>query len=189
MPVTDKTHATSVSQGVRYGVVGGIVGSIAMAMYAMIISSSDKHTGFFTPLYHIASAFISPNAMMTSMTEAMHGNQSYFNLGSAIVGAIVHMMTGAIAGAIFGAVAARIASSRIVTILAGAVFGLLVLVVNSFIGLPIVSHLFDGGQPISHMAKIVGWGHFTIEHLIFGLVLGLIVATKSVTTAKAHAHS
>jgi len=183
MSAIEKTRSTSVKRGVTVGVVGGVVGSIAMAMYAMIISA-EKHTGFFTPLYHIASTFISPNAMMTSMGAAMHGNAAYFTIAPAIVGAIVHMMTGAISGAIFGALATRLASTRIVTVVAGMAFGLFVLVVNSFVGLPIAARLFGGGQPIANMAKIVGWGHFTIEHLIFGLVLGLIVSTKSSATTK-----
>ena len=92
--------------------------------------------------------------------------------------------SGAIAGAIFGVLATRLASTRIVTVAVGMAFGLFVLVVNSFVGLPIAARLFGGGQPIANMAKIVGWGHFTIEHLIFGLVLGLIVSTKSSATTK-----
>jgi len=186
MTTTGNLRATSVSRGVKVGVVGGLVGSVAMAMYAMIISASVKHTGFFTPLYHIASAFISPKAMMTSMGNAMNGSSSYFDLGPAIVGAIVHMMTGAIAGGIFGALIARLGSTRAVTVVAGAMFGLVVLVVNSFIGLPIASRLFGGGQPISHMAKIVGWGHFTVEHLIFGMMLGIVVAFASTKPSQTH---
>jgi hypothetical protein len=178
MSVTEKSQTVSISRAIRVGVYGGVIGSLAMAMYAMIISNSVKHTGFFTPLYHIASSFISPNAMMTSMGQAMQGNSGYFALGPAVVGVIVHMMTGAIAGAIFGIIIAQVHASRAVTVVAGTMFGLLVMVVNSFIGLPIASHLFGGGKPISDMAKIVGWGHFTVEHIIFGMMLGIIVAAK-----------
>jgi hypothetical protein len=149
-----------------------------MAMYAMVVSNNVRHTGFFTPLYHIASAFISPNAMMTSMTQSMHGNSGYFDLGPAVVGAMVHMMTGAMAGAIFAVVIARLHTSRVVVIAAGAGFGLVVLLANSLIALPIIAHVFGGGDPIAHMAKIVGWAHFTIEHVLFGLALGLFVSEK-----------
>lgn len=178
MSVAEKNQTVSISRAITVGVYGGVIGSLAMAMYAMIISNSVKHTGFFTPLYHIASAFISPNSMMTSMGQAMHGNSGYFALGPAVVGAIVHMMTGAIAGAIFGIIIAQVHASSAVTVVAGTMFGLLVMVVNSFIGLPIAAHLFGGGRPISHMATIVGWGHFTVEHAIFGMMLGIIVAAK-----------
>jgi hypothetical protein len=178
MSVIEKSRTVSINRAITVGVSGGVIGSLAMAMYAMIISDFVKHTGFFTPLYHIASSFISPNAMMTSMGQAMHGNSGYFALGPAVVGAIVHMMTGAIFGAIFGIIIARIHASRAVTVVAGTMFGLLVMVVNSFIGLPIAARLFGGGRPISHMATIVGWGHFTVEHIIFGMMLGIIVAAK-----------
>ena len=182
MTATD-TRSTSLKRGITVGAIGGVIGSLAMAMYAMI-TSAYQPTGFFTPLYHIAAVFLSPKAMTTSMGDAMQGRIAYFTITPAIVGAIVHMMTGATVGAIFGALATRFAPSRIVTVVAGMGFGLLVMVVNSFVGLPVAARLFGGGKPIADMAKIVGWGHFTIEHLIFGLVLGLIVATKSSATTK-----
>ena len=64
------------------------------------------------------------------------------------------MMTGAIAGAIFVLLISKTQASRAITIVAGMMFGLLALVVNDFIGLPIVSHIFGGGKPISDMAKL-----------------------------------
>jgi hypothetical protein len=184
MSKPETVNSTSVSRAISVGVFGGVIGALAMAMYAMIISNSVKHTGFFTPLYHIASSIISGKAMMTSMTEAMHGSSFYFDFGPAVVGAIVHMMTGAIAGAIFAVILSKFRASRAVTVVAGMMFGLFVLAVNGFVGLPIVSHLFGGGKPISDMAKIVGWGHFTVEHLIFGMMLGIIVAAKSGHSSK-----
>ncbi len=166
MTKSETVNTRSISRAISAGVLGGVVGSIAMAMYAMIISSV-KDIGFFTPLYHIASTFISQNAMMTSMAQDMEqGSSGYFDLGPAAVGVIVHMMTGAIAGAVFGAIISKIHASRAVTVVAGTMFGLLVMVVNGFIGLPIVSNLFGGGEPISDMAKMVGWGHFTVQHEI-----------------------
>jgi hypothetical protein len=178
MSKTETTNSTSVSRAIAVGAFGGVIGSLAMAMYAMIISNSVKHTGFFTPLYHIASSFISGKAMMTSMTQVMHGSNFYFDFGPAVVGAIVHMMTGAIAGAIFGFLISKTQASRAITVVAGTMFGLVVLIVNGVVGLPIAARLFGGGKPISDMAKIVGWGHFTVEHVIFGMMLGIIVAAK-----------
>ncbi|HUW78689.1 MAG TPA: hypothetical protein VMV52_08085 [Candidatus Nanopelagicaceae bacterium] len=182
MSVIEKARTQSLGSALRVGVVGGIAGSLAMAMYAMVVSGSVKHTGFFTPLYHIASALISPNAMMTSMTDAMHGNSAYFVLAPALVGAMIHMMTGAMAGAVFGVVMSKVAATRSLTLVYGAGFGLVVLIMNAFIGLPIIAHLFGGGQPISQMAKVVGWGHFSVEHLLFGLGLGFVVSRSSVNS-------
>jgi hypothetical protein len=45
---------------VTVGAVGGALGAIVMAMYAMIAAATYQHTGFFTPLYHIASPIIQP---------------------------------------------------------------------------------------------------------------------------------
>jgi hypothetical protein len=178
MSRTDAVGSTSVSRAISVGITGGVIGSLAMAMYAMIISGSVKHAGYFTPIYHIASSVISGKAMTTSLWGPIHGHSLYFDLGPAIVGAIVHMTVGAICGAIFGIIISKIHASRAVTIVAGTMFGMLVLVVNGFIGLPIASHVFGGGKPISDMANIVGWGHFTVEHVIFGTVLGIFVAAK-----------
>ena len=178
MSKTETVISTSVRRAIFVGAAGGVIGSLAMAMYAMIISNSVKHTGFFTPLYHIASSFISGKAMMTSMTNGMHGSSYYFEFGPAVVGAVVHMMTGAIFGAIFGVIISKTHATRAITVVAGTMFGLVVLVVNGVVGLPIAARLFGGGKPISDMAKIVGWGHFTVEHVIFGMMLGIIVALK-----------
>ncbi len=184
MSRTETVDSTSLSRAISVGVFGGVIGSLAMAMYAMIISNSVKHTGFFTPLYHIASSFISGKAMMTSMTQGMHGNNFYFTFGPAVVGAVVHMMTGAIAGAIFAVIVSKGHLSRSLTVVAGTMFGLLVLVVNGVVGLPIAAHVFGGGKPISDMAKIVGCGHFTVEHVIFGMMLGIVVAAKLRNSSK-----
>lgn len=174
--VEDRT--TAVKRGIKVGVVGGVLGAAAMAMYAMVVSAVVKDVGFFTPLYHIASSVIAPKAMMTSMAEAGEGNSTYFTAGAGVVGLVVHMMVGAGAGAIFGAVVGWFRPGRALTVVAGAVYGLLVMVGNAFVGLPIAADLFGGGEPVAEMATMVGWGTFTIEHLIFGLVLGAAVAAK-----------
>ncbi len=176
MSTATERHRAALQRGATVGVVGGIVAAAVMAMYAMVVSAAVKDVGFFTPMYHIASSFISPKAMMTSMAAAGHGDSAYFTAGSAIVGLIVHMMTGAIAGGVFGALVAWFRPARTVTIAAGAAYGLLVMLFNSFVGLPIVAALFGGGKPISDMPAMVGWGTFTVEHLLFGLVLGAVVA-------------
>ena len=86
---------------VRLAILGagtGAAASLAMAMYAMV-AAWDKDIGFFTPLYHIASLFISQDAMMASMNGAITGSAFHFEFGPAALGAMVHMMTGAMYGA------------------------------------------------------------------------------------------
>lgn len=169
------------------GMIAGMIGAMGMAMYAMIASITYHHVGFFTPLYHIASSFISPTAFMTSMQQAMAGHNFSFAAGPAIVGMIVHLAIGAAAGAVFAVIAGllrpRLAGAALVA--AGMAYSLVVLGVNAVIGLPAAAHLFGGGNRISTMPSMVGWWTFTIEHLIFGMILAaaLWVGTRSTTAA------
>ncbi len=174
MKTQSNNRNSSTSFAIQIGVTSGIVGSLAMAMYAMVISYAVKDSGFFTPLYHIASSITSPTAMMDSISSAMTGSDFYFAGGSAIVGALVHMMTGTIAGIIFVLIARSTSIRGLSAVIAGAMFGILLMAINGLIGLPIMSYLFGGGEPISDMASIVGWGHFTIQHLLYGMMLGLV---------------
>lgn len=105
------------------------------------------------------------------MANAADGDSTYFTTGPALVGLVVHMMIGATA-------AGFVRPARPLTILAGVVFGLLVMVGNALVVLPVVANLFGGGEAISDMPTMVGWGTFTVEHVLFGLVLGAIVAAR-----------
>jgi hypothetical protein len=52
------------------------------------------------------------------------------------------------------------------------------MIVDSFVVLPIAASLFGGGTPISDMPQMVGWATFTIEHAIYGFVVGLWPALR-----------
>jgi hypothetical protein len=47
----------------------------------MVAAATYQESGFFTPLYHIASTFIEPTAMETSMQRAMEGDLYYLSAG------------------------------------------------------------------------------------------------------------
>ncbi|MDQ3954012.1 MAG: hypothetical protein M3285_00485 [Actinomycetota bacterium] len=158
---------------VRTGALWGIVAAAVMAMYAMVAGATYLDSGFFTPLYHIASSVIEPNAMMTSMQNAMEDRTSFhFALGPAVVGMVIHFVTGSIYGVVFALVARALRLSGGAAVAAGAGFGIGVLLFSSFVGLPVAAALFDGGDPIADMPEMVGWTTFTIEHVMFGAVLG-----------------
>lgn len=157
------------------GAAAGLVAAIAMGIYAMLASLS-KDTGFFTPMYHIASSISFPTAMMHSMKAAGAGDGTFFDAGSAVLGAVIHMMVGAVAGVVFVALVSLRPISRLGTVAAGIVFGLVVMAVNSLVVLPVTAAVLGGGDPIAHMGRVAGWTTFTIEHVIYGLVLGVIVA-------------
>jgi uncharacterized membrane protein YagU involved in acid resistance len=154
------------------GVVVGAVAAMAMAAFAMIDSATGKDAGFWTPLYHIAAPWIGGDEMKTSMDRAMNGEQ-FFTFGPAAAGLATHLAVGAVFGALFGLLARPLGLHGAVALPAGIAYGLAVMVVMGFVGLPIVAEVIGGGEPVSDMAMMVGWGTFAIEHSIYGVVLGL----------------
>ncbi|MPZ61197.1 MAG: hypothetical protein GEU93_07850 [Propionibacteriales bacterium] len=152
-----------------------------MAMYAMIAGVTYQDTGFFTPLYHIASLWAAPDSMMTSMEAGMAGDMFTFTFGPAVLGAVIHMMTGAMYGALFGVIAALTHVRGAVLVLGGLVWGAVVFAFSAWIGLPVAAAIFGSGDPISNMASMAGWGTFLTEHLIFGVVLGLLLLGRRVS--------
>jgi hypothetical protein len=156
--------------------IGALIGAgaaIAMAMFAMIAAATYQGTGFFTPIYHIASSVLDASEMMRSMQAAAGGDAFVFSAGPAVVGFALHLLTGAFWGAIFGLIVSTARLRGVVGLIVGIVYGLLVMLFMAVIGLPIVAAVFGGGEPISDMPRLAGWGTFTIEHAIYGAVLGL----------------
>jgi hypothetical protein len=165
-------------RAVLIGAAAGVLASLVMAAYAMIAAWA-KGTGFFTPLYHIASLLIAPNAMMASMQDAQAGAAFHFALGPTAAGAVIHMATGAVYGAIFAVVVTRFAIRAALVVAAGVVWGALVFAFSTWIGLPAAAAILGAGDPIRNMAQMAGYGTFIIEHLVYGLVLGALVALWS----------
>jgi hypothetical protein len=159
------------------GAISGMVAAMAMAMFAMIASVTYQHRGFFTPLFHISALVGSPDAMMTSVSQAMAGHHFWFTAGPAVLGLMIHLATGAVYGMAFVLVAQRL--RRRMVIPAGMVYGLVVFAVSSLIGLPIAARLTGAGSVITNMASMVGWSTFAAEHLLFGTVLGLLTFARS----------
>jgi hypothetical protein len=155
------------------GALLGAVAAIAMGTFAMIAAATYQGTGFFTPLYHIASSVLDPSTMMRSMEAAARGDAFLFSAGPAVVGLGLHLITGAFWGAIFGLIVATGRLRGIVGLIAGIVYGLVVMLIMALVGLPLVAAIFGGGEPISEMPRLAGWGTFAIEHAIYGAVLGL----------------
>lgn len=155
------------------GAVAGVIGSLVMAMFAMIAAATYQHTGFFTPLYHIGSLLVDPSTMMTSMEAGMAGSNFYFVFGPAVVGALIHMTVGAMYGVLF-AVVVRMGKLRgMPLVLAGLVYGAVVFAVSAWIGLPLAAAIFSAGDPITNMASMVGYPTFLVEHIVFGVVTAL----------------
>jgi hypothetical protein len=183
MTRTTTTGTSSLGRAVLIGAVAGVIASLVMAMYAMGAAWS-KDTGFFTPLYHIASLWADPKTMMDSMKADMdHGDAFTFAFGPALLGVLIHMTTGALYGAIFGLAVSRLRLAAPLLAGIGVGYGAIVFAVSTWIGLPIAAALFNSGDQIKNMAEMAGWGTFVVEHLLFGLVLGLLVAGARIRTA------
>jgi hypothetical protein len=167
------------------GAAAGIVAALVMGLFAMIAAATYQGTGFFTPMYHIASPLIGGEAMMTSMEAAARGAVFTFDAGPALLGAAIHMAVGAVWGAVFFAVARalrfRVTSALVV---AGVAFGLAVMLFMSWVTLPVTAAIVGGGKPIEDMPTMVGWGTFSIEHALFGLVLGMWAAARLRTSVE-----
>lgn len=179
---------SDVGTAIRTGAVWGIIAAAVMAMYAMVAGLTYLNSGFFTPLYHIASSVIEPTAMMTSMQSAMEGQSNFhFAFGPAAVGMMIHFATGAIYGVAFALLARALRLSGGIAVIAGMVYGVIVLLFSSFVGLPVAAAVFDGGDPIADMPKMVGWTTFSIEHVMYGAILGVgwILAKRSAVGQRA----
>lgn len=169
------TATPSLGKAAGFGAGAGVIASLVMAMYAMIASTVQNH-GFFTPLYHIASLWLSPSTMMTSMQDGMMHHNFHFVVGPAILGAMIHMMTGAMYGAVFGVAVSRLALKGGAVAGLGMFYGFAVFVLSAYIALPVAATIFSSGDAITHMARVAGWSTFLVEHLMFGVALGLIIA-------------
>lgn len=160
------------------GAAFGVIASMVMAVYAMMAALTYQGVGFFTPLYHIASLLVSPETLQTSMQQAMGGSSFYFSAGPALLGAAIHMMVGAMYGLMFGLVVGRLRWRGATVVIAGAVYGVMVFAISSWIALPLAGSIFSSGDQIKNMAQMVGYGTFVVEHILFGLSLGVLFAVR-----------
>ncbi len=173
-PYQYRKQGNAMNTTTRFLVIGAIAGMVAgvmMAMYAMIASTTFLGQGFFTPLYGIASPLLGPGAMMQSMKAGI-----YFTAGPALLGLIFHMLWSALYGMLFALLVLFLRLRGMMALLAGLVYGLVVLLIMSFIVLPIVG--------AATMPTTIGWPSFIVEHLIFGMVLGLWFLARSGTVSR-----
>ncbi len=131
-----------------------------MIVYAMFASLTILDQGVCTPLYSIASPLIGKRPMMMSMQQHL-----YFNLGPVCLGLVIHLLWAALYGIIFSLLIRDFQLRGAKAVMSGLLYSVLVMLFMSFVVLPIVG--------ISGMPTMVGWPSFTVEHLLFGLMLGL----------------
>ncbi|HET8631420.1 MAG TPA: hypothetical protein VFL91_28695 [Thermomicrobiales bacterium] len=153
----DDTRAQALSRFLVRGALWGVVAAVAMAMEAMLASAALGQ-GFLTPLYGIASPLVGGKDMMASMMV------THVNLGPLLLGAVIHLLWGALYGVVFALLARQVGLAGPLGLVAGIVYGLVVLGIMALVVLPLVG---AGGMP-----RMVGFS-FGVEHIVFGMVLGL----------------
>jgi len=173
-PHSPATVATPrVGAAAASGAAAGLVGSVFMAIYAMTTAAIYQQIGLFTPIYHVASILIRPDAMAASMLQAANGHPVTFVVGPFLLGAVIHMTVAATYGAAFGVLVCRLGMSGPRVLIAALLWGVIVFALSSCVVLPSFATLFDAGYPVANMASMVGHATFLIEHLVYGVALGV----------------
>ena len=147
----ETTTGASIGWRLLAGAVFGVIGSVVMGMFAMVVALMMQGD-FWMPMKGIAATFLGQSAL-----------QPGFAVAPILVGAVFHMMNGAWLGALFGLITPRLSPRW--SVVAGLVFGLVEALGALWVVVPLVDPL---------MAKMIGLdAPWIIEHLLFGLVLGL----------------
>lgn len=160
------------------GLIAGAIAGMAMAAWTMIAGSTYANTGFFTPMYLIASPFAGTSHAARSLAAANTGDMFFWATGAALLGAAIHMADSMMFGLVFGVLARLARIGRYTAIVAGMIFGLVLMAFMDWIAQPVTDAIFGGGHYVTGIGSILGWGTWTVAHLIFGGMLGLWVALR-----------
>lgn len=159
---------------VVWGGIAGLIGGIAMAMLMMIVTAV-MGMGFLKPLYLIAATF-----------HRSWAADMGFHLGPMLVGAMTHMFNAILFGIIFALLLAWIVRRGAGiggALVAGMIWGIILLVFNQFVTLQI----FD--PPLAHAVTMTStifiW--WLISHLMYGAITGAIVGAMAEPSLRSHA--
>lgn len=149
---------------VTTGLVGGIIAGLAFAVFEMIVAAVITGN-FFAPLRMISAVVLGQQALTPEVGLAM----------AAVTGVIVHMIYSIVAGGVFGFIVAAVKSLHATTsalIISGAVFGLLMWLVNFYLIAPAAGWSWFP-QEASQF-----WQGFVAHTFLYGAVLGWYIAGR-----------
>jgi hypothetical protein len=149
-----------------------MVAAFVMGLFAMVVAAT-RGLGLYTPLY-LVTAVVEPGPLGVSLREAADGWRYYFEIGPAAAGMAVHLAIGAGFGALFALFARATRLRGPAAVAAGAAYGLAVGGLMSLVLIPLAAGETAGGQVVADAPRLLGWPVFTIEHLLYGLTLGLL---------------
>ena len=153
------TPGVATNQWIKHGILGGILGGLAIAAFDMVSAAVLMGLqAFFGPLREISGIVLGPQAL----------EPTYPLLTAALVGVLTHMTLSIIYGIAFAGVVAavpQLRASSMILVIAASLFGLAIWLVNFYL-----------------IAPVVGWTWFAmanpvvqfIAHTFFyGTVLGI----------------
>jgi len=161
------------------GILAGMVAAVAMGLLAVTAAVTWRHLAASTPLSEIA-VLADPRFAGPATDQPVPKEPLVF------AGAI-QLLIGGLLGAAFGLLARatrlaglldRGARGAAAVLVAGLLYGLVVMALMATVVLPLAGRLSGAGAPISDLPARVGWATFAAEHLLFGLVLGLWVLVR-----------
>jgi hypothetical protein len=148
----------------------GMVAAAVMALFSMVAAAADL--GVYGRLY-LVTAIVEPGPLEVSMAEAEAGTGAFLEVGGAAAGLAVHLAIGAGFGAVFALLARGLHLRGLAALAAGAGYGLAVMALMGLLVLPAAAGQTAGGQLIADAPRLLGWPVFAVEHLLYGLTLGL----------------
>jgi hypothetical protein len=157
--------------------MAGMVAALAMALFVMIAAATYLDLGFYTPLYLVA-AIVDPGPLRDALAVATPESRFTLDLSPAVAGMAVHLGIGAGFGLVFAVLARVLRLHGPVMLLAGAGYGVAVMLLMGLVLLPWLAPATAGGSLLTEAAGLFGWPTSSAAHLLFGLVLGAWMARQ-----------
>lgn len=148
LPHAGALAAEVFGSGITCGLLGGAIMAIATMFYTATIGE-----GFWAPMKFIAATFLGVNALIGGA-------------GVIVVGLALHLVVSAAWGSLYALVARRDAPLGPSLVL-GLVASVIILVVMSFIVMPIC-------DPTMWARVNLMWGMWIVAHLLYGAALALV---------------
>lgn len=161
MATTRVTPSAPTGDWVLLGILAGVVAGIAMAVFEMIAAAAMGMSAL-APLRMIAGIVLGSSALGPEIDVGL----------TVLVGVLVHLALSALYGAIFGAGVASFAQlrrSKPAILTAGAVFGLVLWLVNFYLFAPALFPWFTEANALVQ---------FVAHTFFFGAVLGGVVDAR-----------